>query len=344
MAQQLAAQAAQPLVSVITPVYNTGEYLEQAITSVLAQTYSNFEYIICNNHSTDQTARIAAEYASRDPRIRVVQPPTFLPQAQNFNFALQQIAAESRYCKMILADDRLLPNCLTEMVAVGEANPSVAVISSYRLIETEGDCFGLPLDQTAIPGRVAGRLHLLNGGIFVFGTPSTVMYRSDVVRARSPYFYPEDRFYFDTEAVFQILEDHDFGFVHQILSWSRYQPGSITETVSSFYSRQIDRVINLQTYGKRYLTSDEYERSMARAWRVYYEGLGRQWLTERFRGTSNEFWEFHRRRLSGIGQRIERGRLLAGAATAFLKAAGSPFDIVRAFVRNRRSVENAWRA
>jgi glycosyltransferase involved in cell wall biosynthesis len=66
------------LVSVVTPVYNTGEYLEAAILSVLAQSYRNFEYIICNNHSTDETAEIAARFAASDPRIRVVSPPAFL--------------------------------------------------------------------------------------------------------------------------------------------------------------------------------------------------------------------------------------------------------------------------
>src|SRR5687768_685276 len=98
-----------PLVSVVTPVYNTGEYLEEAIRSVLAQSYSNLEYIICNNHSTDASGEIAARYSSLDPRIRVVQPPRFLPQAENFNFALQQISPESRYCKMLLADDWMFP-------------------------------------------------------------------------------------------------------------------------------------------------------------------------------------------------------------------------------------------
>ena len=50
----------EPFVSVVTPVYNDGGFIEEAIRSVLAQSYQNFEYIICNNHSTDGSGEIAA--------------------------------------------------------------------------------------------------------------------------------------------------------------------------------------------------------------------------------------------------------------------------------------------
>jgi glycosyltransferase involved in cell wall biosynthesis len=333
----------EPLVTVITPVYNTGEFLEQAIKSVLAQTHRNLEYVICNNHSTDNTAELAARYAKLDSRIRVVSPPSFYSQVLNFNFAVQQLAPESRYVKLILADDWLFPNCLKEMVAVGEKSEKVAIISSYRLIETEGAGFGLPADQTVMPGRVPCRLHLLNG-VFVFGTPSTVMYRSDVVRERSPHFYPEDRFYWDTDAVFRILQHRDFGFVHQVLTFTRYQPGSITHRVANFYSRAVDRILGLQQYGKIYLDDQEYSRAMSRAWRVYYEGLGRQWLTERFRSKSAEFWDFHQKRLSAVGLKIEPARLALGAGGALLRAVGSPFVLVRDIVRSRRPTEDPWRS
>jgi glycosyltransferase involved in cell wall biosynthesis len=331
-----------PLVSVVTPVYNTGEYLEEAIRSVLAQSYSNIEYIICNNHSTDSSGEIAARYSSLDSRIRVIQPPRFLPQAENFNFALQQISPESRYCKMLLADDWMFPRCLEEMVACAELSPSVGVVSAYRLIETEGDGFGLPVDKRTIPGRVAGRLHML-GGVYVFGTPSTVMYASDVVRARAPHFFPEDRFYFDTDAVFQILADRDLAFVHQILTFSRYQPGSITHNVSTFHSRAVDRLLSLHHYGRIFLNAEEFERAMARAWRVYYESLGQQWLRERFSGRSEKYWEFHQKRLAGIGMKIEPKRLALGAGTSLLRALTSSGDFLRDFVVKRRPVEEPWK-
>lgn len=333
---------AEPLVTVITPVYNTGEFLEQAIRSVLAQTHGNFEYIICNNHSTDNSGEIAERYAKQDSRIRIVKPPTFLRQVLNFNFALQQISPDARYVKLILADDWLFPNCLKEMVAVGELSESVALISAYRLIEAYGDGFGLPVDQVVVTGRVACRLHMLNE-IFLFGTPSTVMYRADVVRARNPHFYPEDRFYNDTDAVFRILRDRDFGFVHQILTFTRYQPGSITHNVANYYSRVVDRILVLHQYGRDYLDAEEFERAMSRAWRVYYEGLGRQWLSERFHKKSEDFWQFHENRLAAVGLKIEPHKVALGASGALLRTVGSPFDLVRDLVRRRRKAEDPWR-
>jgi glycosyltransferase involved in cell wall biosynthesis len=331
----------EPFVSVITPVYNTGEFLEEAIQSVLSQSLQNFEYIICNNHSTDASGEIAARYAERDRRIRIIQPPQFLPQVQNFNFALRHIAAESRYTKMVLADDWLFPNCLQEMTTRAAMSTNTGMVSSYRLIETDGDCFGLPVDKKVISGRAAGRLHML-GGVYLFGTPSTVMYSSDVVRARAPNFFPEDRFYNDTDAAFQILVEHDFGFVHQVLSFTRYQPDSITFNVRDFASRNIDRVLSLHHYGRLYLTPDEFERAMSHAWRVYYERLGRQWLLDRIGRKTAGFWEFHKARLASIDVKIDAKQLAGGAALALARAAASPGDAVKSLVQKRRPRETPW--
>lgn len=327
-----------PLVSVVTPVFNTGEFIEQTIRSVLAQTYRNFEYIICNNHSTDASGEIAARYAALDARIRIVQPPQFLPQAQNFNFALQQISPESRYTKMILADDWLFPNCLQEMVTCADSSADIGIVSSYRLIETEGDGFGLPVDKKVVDGRTIARINLLQN-VHLFGTPSTVMYASDVVRSRAPRFYPEDRFYSDTDAAFQILVERDFGFVHQILSFTRYQAGSITHNVDKFSTRQIDRVLSLHYYGQIFLTPEEFERTMSKAWRVYYEKIGSQWLLDRIGKVQPGFWDFHEKRLSAIGMTIDRRRLAIGAATAAARAAGSPGEAIKHFVQQRRPRE-----
>ena len=129
------ARSADPLVSVVTPVYNTAEYLADCIRSVLSQSYQTWEYVIVNNASTDGSLEIAESFAALDSRIRVVSTEHLLPQAVNHNFALRQISPASRYCKMVLADDWIYPNCLEEMVALAETDPEIAIVGAYRAAE-----------------------------------------------------------------------------------------------------------------------------------------------------------------------------------------------------------------
>ena len=72
-----------PLVSVITPFYNTARYLAECIESVLDQTFRDFEYLLVDNASTDGSLEIAQEYANRDSRIRVVHFDELVPQIPN---------------------------------------------------------------------------------------------------------------------------------------------------------------------------------------------------------------------------------------------------------------------
>src|SRR2546425_13042121 len=108
--------AQDPLVSVVTPVYNGERYLRECIESLLAQTYEHWDYTIVNNCSTDRTLDIAREYAERDPRIRIHNNETFVRVIANHNIAFRQISPESKYCKPLAADDMLLPECLERMV------------------------------------------------------------------------------------------------------------------------------------------------------------------------------------------------------------------------------------
>ena len=111
-----ATRATRPLVSVVTPFYNTAPYLAQCIESVLAQSYSHFEYILVDNRSTDRSGEIAETYAHRDPRIRLIWCSQFLPQIPNYNRALAQIATASKYCKIVEADNHIFPDCLQLMI------------------------------------------------------------------------------------------------------------------------------------------------------------------------------------------------------------------------------------
>jgi glycosyltransferase involved in cell wall biosynthesis len=212
-------------VSVVTPFYNTAPYLAECIDSVLAQSHGDFEYILCNNHSDDGSGDIAARYAARDRRLRVLRPPKFLEQVPNYNFALRQIAPDTTYVKLVQADDTIFPRCLTEMVALAEAHPSIGVVSAYRMFGAEVQPTGLPHTRTFLTGRDACRT-VLADGIYLFGSPTTVMFRADLVRGRAP-FYVEGRLFEDAEVCFELLAGCDFGFVHQVLSFTRTENDSL---------------------------------------------------------------------------------------------------------------------
>jgi glycosyltransferase involved in cell wall biosynthesis len=156
---------------------------KECIKSITAQTYSNWEYIIVNNRSTDGTLAIAEKYTT-DPRIRVETNSDFLPIIANHNRAFSLISRDSKYCKVVSADDWIFPEALSRMVALGESNPTVGLIGAYQL-SGSGDVWyvrnhGLPYSSTVIGGRDMGRAHLLGPRpLDVFGNPTSTMYRAD---------------------------------------------------------------------------------------------------------------------------------------------------------------------
>ncbi|HWO28227.1 MAG TPA: glycosyltransferase family A protein, partial [Candidatus Acidoferrum sp.] len=115
----------EPLVSVLTPVYNGEEFLAECIESILNQSYKNFEYLIVNNCSTDRTLEIALDYAKEDRRIRVHDNREFLGVIANHNLAFSLISPAATYCKVVSADDFIFSECLVRMVELAERNPSV---------------------------------------------------------------------------------------------------------------------------------------------------------------------------------------------------------------------------
>lgn len=322
----------EPLVSVVTPFFNSADFLPECIESVLAQTYRNFEYILVNNCSTDRSVEIVERYAARDPRIRLLHNERFLSQLQNYNQAMRRISPASQYFKMVQADDAIFPRCLEEMVAVAKVNPNVGVVSSYRMVGAGIGPVGLPRTTSVMSGREACRLTLVEDDLYLFGTQTTILVRSDIVRRRQP-FYAEDAFFADTDACYAILADQDFAFVHQILSFTRKQSGSSMDRLRSYEPLILDRLIRLKLYGPAYLSPEEHGRHMAAARLAYRRLLAEAWLRHREPG----FWEFHRSGLARIGEEIDRSRFLIDAVAVVLHYLSRPHVVARALlVRARR--------
>ena len=105
----------RPSVSVIIPTYNYARYLPEAVDSVLEQDFDDYELIIADDASTDNTAEVCRRYAEQDSRIRSVRHEKNLGMVENWNWCLRQ--ARGKYVKYLLADDKFLePYALRRMV------------------------------------------------------------------------------------------------------------------------------------------------------------------------------------------------------------------------------------
>jgi glycosyltransferase involved in cell wall biosynthesis len=330
------SNSSHPLVSIVTPVYNGEPYLRECIESVLAQTYENWEYIIVDNCSQDATPRILEEFAARDKRIHVFRNDTLLPIIANHNRAFGLISPDSKYCKVVSADDWLLPECIARMVELAEKHPSVGIVGAYQLSGGYDRWYvrnnGLAYSKTVISGREIGRLHLL-GKLSVFGNPTSDLYRADLVRSNAA-FFPNDTAEADVSACVKQMQVSDFGFVHQVLSYERLHDNRVTTASlqsNAYVSAAIDDCL---TYGASFLTATERDARIDELLNAYYRYLAVNALKFRDRA----FWQHHEKRLRELGLSLDRFRLSLGVAAKIVDLLLNPKQTVQlAIGRPRRS-------
>jgi hypothetical protein len=130
------------------------------------------------------------------------------------------------------------------------------------------------------------------------------MYRSDLVRSRTP-FFPEGRLHEDTEVCFELLQDVDFGFVHQVLSSMRMQKDSTTGRSADLLPEALDRVIIVTRFGDRYLDGVEQETVERRALDAYYGSLSRRVLRRLVLRGDRSFWAHQRSGLATVGRVLD---------------------------------------
>ena len=332
----------RPLVGVLTPVFNGEPYLVEAIESVIAQTYTNWEYVLVNNASTDRTPEVIQRYVEKDPRIRVHTNPALVPVIENHNIALREISPSAKYVKFVYADDLLFPECLERMVGVAEENPTVGLVASYRLQGDWVDLDGLPYPSPVVPGHTICRWLLL-GFPYVFGSPTSHMMRADVVRRADP-FYDESSLHADEAACYEVLQHSDFGFVHQVLSFSRIRGEGITFSRARRLNTYLPAGLKiLQRYGRVHLTPEEYEHALESRLDMYYRYLI-QALVAR---AGREVWAYHRRALAELGLPLSQRRLALAMLQHVRRVLFSPGSelpkVIRLF-RHHGADDDGWLA
>jgi len=257
-----------PRISILIPVYNSERYLAECLDSILAQDFDNFEILISDDGSKDNSLELIKTYAAKDTRIRWWQNPRNLGLTSNHNACLKE--ARGEFIKFLHQDDKFLhPSALGQMATVLEKNPAVTLVATAsHLIDENGKV-------------LAVRNHFAPGGIFdgkkvivrcleanknLVGEPTVVMFRrSQSVRGFDERF----RQILDMEFSFHLLEQGQFYFLPEPLIAYRVHAQQATKSNQQSGTGAEDHLLMfLDYYRKPWFT----EHGTRRMWfkQIYY--------------------------------------------------------------------------
>ncbi len=239
-----------PRVSICIPTYNYGRFIGDAIESVLAQTCRDFELIISDNCSDDDTGSIVQGYLLRDQRVSYHHNRSNLGMTGNWNRCLE--LARGEYVKILCADDLLAPTCLERSLELMAADPRIVLVSSARQYVDEHlqprTHVSFSSQREFLPGGEVIRRCLLQGN--VIGEPTAVLFRRSL---SSRGFSPRYRHIVDLEMWLFLLGKGDFAHTPEILCSFRQHAAQATG----------ENILSGRFIDDEFLLVDEYCRNPA---------------------------------------------------------------------------------
>ena len=216
-----------PRVSVLIPTYRYARYLAEAVDSILAQDFGDFELLISDDCSDDGSREIMEACAARDPRIRIHIHAANIGMVQNWNWCLSQ--ARGDFVKYVFGDDKLArPEALGKMVAMLDANPGATLAVSAREVIDEHSKTTGRMDTFGAPG-----LHGAGGTMFrcladgnIIGEPTVVMFRREAAARGFSLAYAQ---LVDLEMWLHLLEHGALSYTAEPLCAFRRHPLQQTE-------------------------------------------------------------------------------------------------------------------
>jgi len=207
-------QATPPLLSVVMPVYNGAAYLTAAIESILTQTHQDFEFIIADDGSTDDSAQLIHAYAARDQRIR----PLLLPHGGHAKAGNACVmAARGRWLARMDADDLALPERLASQLAwLQQSNVVVGGCAYVKQFGQDERLLWFPETHHAIQHELLFRVGLLH---------ATMMLPTALAQAN---LYQEQSAFDDYEWQTRLVRTCRFGNLPQILLKRRSHPTQVS--------------------------------------------------------------------------------------------------------------------
>jgi len=217
--------SAQPLVAVVTPVYNGGAYLEATMRCVQRQTYDRLVHVIVDNCSSDNTPEIIDKFRSQRVELIVSRNDSVLPIRENWTKTLCAVPVGTSYVKILCADDLMRSDCIARFVEAAESEEGVEVVLCDDVFRDKVHRASLPPGKTVFDGvEIAGRM--LDGSI------NWLPYQQMFVRFREgdrgAEFFDNVPLNFDFAAVVRRSLRGKFAYLHEPLVYTRWHEQSIT--------------------------------------------------------------------------------------------------------------------
>ena len=242
------------LISIVLPVYNGAKYLRESIDSILAQTYTNWELLILDDCSTDESPAIAKEYEQLDPRVHYHRNEQNLRLPRNLNrgFSL----AKGDYLTWTSDDNRYRPTALERMHTALKSDPAAQfVFASCRIIDGEGREVEYIMVDRESPRRIVGLDSV--GACFMYTRKAYEAvgdYDPDLVLVEDFDYWQRICMRFPCVAIEEILYDY------------RWHDGALTSTMrKDQFNRNLEKMLlkNVSGFGKLDLLQKYY----------FYQGL-----------------------------------------------------------------------
>lgn len=239
----------KPQVSVCLPAFNAEAYLMEAVQSVQRQSFPNWELIIMNNASRDQTSEILRRLLAinQDSRIYVHQHVNTLSMVQNWNSAIHR--AQGQYLKLLCADDILMPDCLERQVQALERHPTVVLASGSRVIINQKGKQLFKRNGIGNTGVYSGTdviRRCILSGTNIIGDPVNVLWRRSAMEQAGK-FDPEVLYCTDVEFWLRLLQEGDFYFDRTPTGYYRIHSTATANSLSNItvedFLRTVDKVI-----------------------------------------------------------------------------------------------------
>ncbi len=228
-----------PRVSVVIPSYNNADFIEATVESVLAQTFADFELVISDHSSTDDTWDLLQRFAS-DPRVRLFQTPSGGGAPANWLAVTAEASGE--LLKLVCGDDIIEPDCLAVQVAAIDSAPGIVMVSAKRdLIDARGNVVirarGLAGMTGRRPGRTAMRRTVV-AGANIFGEPACVLFDRAAFTAAGGW-KADHPYVIDQQTYCDVLARGDFYGVDRSLAHFRLSAGQWSVNLAKSQSDQV---------------------------------------------------------------------------------------------------------